>query len=171
MAIKPKVTKPKIKKKRLWRPPKISPKVIRKEERREKMNEMIDKLFFWEKLPDWSIKAYSNLSELLKYSWISKQMFSYYLKEDEALRVRYNTLREVIWMSNTMSAENNLSNALEWTWDFEWLEAKERAKLSLDYLKSVDVMYNPKINVETKNVNLDVSMEDLYRQFEQFKNM
>ena len=168
MAIKPKAIKPAIKKKKAA---KVSPKIIKKEERREKMITMIDKLFFWEERADWTIKTYWTLWELLKRSWISKQMFSYYLKEDEVLRVRYNTLRETIWTANVLSAEDNLTNALEWTWAFEWLDPKERAKLSLDYLKSVDVMYNPKINIETKNVNLDIPIDELYRQFEQFKNM
>lgn len=170
MAIKPKAIKPQVKKKKR-KVEKISPKIAKKEERREKMITMIDKLFFWEEQSDWTIKTYASLWELLKRTWISKQMFSYYLKEDEVLRIRYNTLRETIWTTNVMSAEDNLTNALEWTWAFEWLDPKERAKLSLDYLKSVDVMYNPKINIETKNVNLDIPIDELYRQFEQFKNM
>jgi hypothetical protein len=43
------------------------------------------------------------------------------------------------------------------------MEDKDKAKLSLDVLKSIDKSYSPKLNIEAKTTSIDLtsSMEDL----------
>ena len=137
------------------REPKIETKI--------RFEKVLDLMLSWAKNPkDNNIWSYVPMSmkEAVKEEWMTEQNFIYYINTYPALKEKYEavrrTKREVIWNI----AENNLKNALE---DEKEIDKLDKAKLSLDYLKSTEKSYNQKIEVNqtTKSLNFNISDDEL----------
>ena len=117
----------------------------------------------WSKEPlvEW-IKPFTpmTMKEAVNQEWMTEQNFLYYINTYPSLKHKYEAIRtakkEVVWSL----AENNLHKALD-----EWndIDLLDKAKLSLDYLKSTDKSYNQKIEVNqtTKSLNFHISDDEL----------
>lgn len=147
-----------VKKEITWkkkREPKIETKI--------RFEKVLDLMLSWTKSPQnvtiWSYVPMS-MKEAVTEEWMTEQNFIYYINTYPALKEKYEavrrTKREVIWNI----AENNLKNALE---DKEEIAKLDKAKLSLDYLKSTDKTYNQKIEVNqtVKSLNFNISDDEL----------
>lgn len=137
------------------REPKIETKI--------RFERVLDLMLSWTKKPKndkiWSFIPMS-MKEAVAEEWMTEQNFIYYVNTYPALKEKYEAVRrvkrEVIWNI----AENNLKDALE---DNKEIDKLDKAKLSLDYLKSTDKTYNQKIEVNqvSKNLNFNINDDEL----------
>lgn len=122
-----------------------------------KFEKIVDLMIHWDK--DNNYRPLS-MKEAVSKVWIAQQTFIYYINTYPSLKEKYEAIksakREIIWWI----AENNIHKALDWDMDIDDID---KARLSLDYLKSTTKEYNPKIEVNQsiKSININISDEEL----------
>lgn len=101
-----------------------------------------------------------SLIQACREYWINHNTFYQHLKKFPAAKERYYELRENRREYLKESAEANIEKALTW-----WLEISDKDMLDASFkmLEKTDKNYNPKIEIETKSIsiNLNKSSDDI----------
>lgn len=102
------------------------------------------------------------VDQACKEFWITPNTFYKHLKAFPALNEKYQELKANRREYLKESAEANIELAL--TWGMKDLSEKEVLDASFKMLEKTDKNYNPKVEIETKSVsiNLNKSSDDLY---------
>lgn len=154
----------------LWRPKKVWRKKISRptDKSYNKFNKVVTYMSYWK----WKITNEKNIENKVKPNvpltmqesvrevGLSAQSFIYYINRYPELKSRYDEAKELRREKLRLISEDVLDKALEW--DLE-LSDKDKVDLALKYLKDTDKAYNPKLEVETlnKNLNLEISNDEL----------
>ena len=108
------------------------------------------------------IKPHTPLTiwQACKELWIPYTTFYGHLNKFPSLKVKYNEMRENSREYVRQSAECNIEKAVTWGLD---LTDKEVVDVSFKMLEKTDKNYNPKIEIETKSIwiNLNKTSDDL----------
>lgn len=109
------------------------------------------------------------MKQAAKEFGISQFAFLSTVNNYDEMKERYEHTKTLKREAVKNLAENNLEKALQWMMDMEW---KDVARLSLDYMKSTDKAFNPKLEIEqnVKRLNLDVSDEELKLRIQELMN-
>lgn len=93
--------------------------------------------------------------------WIPMTTFFYHLNTFPDLKQKYIEIREQIREGISTGSESIIEKAINWKLD--WISNKDRLDASFRFLEKTHKAYNPKTEIESKtlNINLDVSKEDI----------
>lgn len=101
-----------------------------------------------------------NMQEAAREVGLSPQTFIYYINKYPELKTRYDDTKELRREKLRLISEDVIDKALDWELN---ISDKDKVDLAMRYLKDTDKAYNPKLEVETtnKNLNLEISNDEL----------
>lgn len=101
------------------------------------------------------------ITQACREYWIHPNTFYNHLNKFPALKQKYFEIKENNREYIRSMSENNVQRAI--AWKIKWLSDKDVLDASFKMLERTDKAYNPKIEIEKKEltINVDVSWQDL----------